>query len=222
LTIFCVWLLAMSWQVTALMTGAANHWHSRWESACLRDHRPSTGSRSGLRYQAIRSAPGRVMFDVAVASRCLTFSSFAASLSSETDSRCCRSPSSCQTADCPPPAALVPGRIHGDPQVEFDDFPVAPGGGTGLDAGSPASGEAGRLRLCHSRLAGAAGHATGRLWGFCGDLEDRGWCLRHLHCFASCVSAGRRADAGNPIGWSGAGSNRRPSAFQRVYHKDPA
>jgi RsiW-degrading membrane proteinase PrsW (M82 family) len=26
--------------------------------------------------------------------------------------------------DRPPPAPLVPGRVHGDPQVRFDDFPV--------------------------------------------------------------------------------------------------
>ena len=70
---------------------------------CTVAHRSATGSRSGLRYQAIRLAPGLVMFAVPVASRCLTFSSFAASLSSETDSHCCRSPSSCQTARHRPP-----------------------------------------------------------------------------------------------------------------------
>jgi hypothetical protein len=75
------------------------------------------------------------------------------------------------------------------------------------------SSQAGCLRLCRG-LAGASNRAAGQLWGFCGDLEDRGWCLRLLHFLASCVSAGRRADANDPIGWSGAGSNRRPSAFQ--------
>jgi hypothetical protein len=48
----------------------------------------------------------------------------------------------------------------------------------------------------------------------CGDLEDRGWCLRHLRFLASCVSAGRRADTYSLMGWTGAGSNRRSSAFQ--------
>ena len=50
LTIFCVWPVLMSWQVTASMTGAANRSHSRrWVSACLRDHRLSAGRRSGSR-----------------------------------------------------------------------------------------------------------------------------------------------------------------------------
>ena len=63
------------------------------------------------------------MFDARTVSRCLTFSSFAASSSSETDSHCCRSPTSCQTARHRPPFSR--GRIHSDPQVEFDYFPVA-------------------------------------------------------------------------------------------------
>jgi hypothetical protein len=44
--------------------------------------------------------------------------------------------------DRPPPAALVPERVHGDPEVELDDFAVAPGGGAGLDTGNPASSQA--------------------------------------------------------------------------------
>jgi hypothetical protein len=179
----------------------------RWQSACLRDHRSDTGRRSGLRYQTISSAPGLVMFAAPMASRCRTFSSFAASFSSETDSHCFRSPSRTRP---PATASLVPGRVHGDPEVQLDDFPVAPGSGTGLDAGNPA----GRLRLCRGRLAGATNRTTSRLWGFCGDLEDCGGDLRHLHFLASCVSAGRRTNASDLRRWSGAGSNRRPSAFQ--------
>ena len=50
LTIFCVCRILMSWQVTVPMTGAANRSHSlRWVCACLRDHCPSGGSRSGSR-----------------------------------------------------------------------------------------------------------------------------------------------------------------------------
>ena len=50
LTICWVCQVLMSWQVTAPMTGAANRSHSRrWVWACLRDHRSSTGSRSGSR-----------------------------------------------------------------------------------------------------------------------------------------------------------------------------
>ncbi|HEX7164244.1 MAG TPA: hypothetical protein VF223_23750 [Trebonia sp.] len=105
LTIFCAWTVVMSWQATAPMTGTANRWHRlRWVYACFRDHRFATGRRSGLRYQAIRSAPGLVMFAAPIASRCRTFSSFAASFSPETDSHCFRSPSSCQTARHRPPS----------------------------------------------------------------------------------------------------------------------
>ena len=104
LTIAWVCRVLMSWQATAPMTGAANRWHSRrWVSACLRDHCRSGGNRSGLRYQAIRSAPGRLMFGASAASRSVTFSSFAASLSSQTDSHCSRTPSSYHTARQRPP-----------------------------------------------------------------------------------------------------------------------
>jgi probable F420-dependent oxidoreductase len=40
------------------------------------------------------------------------------------------------------------------------------------------------------------------LEGHGGGGESDGWCLRHLHFLASCVSAGRRADAGSPE-WRG-------------------
>ncbi|HEX7162628.1 MAG TPA: hypothetical protein VF223_15505 [Trebonia sp.] len=98
-TIAWVCPVLMSWQVTAPMTGTANRSHSRrWVSACLRDHRRSADSRSGSRYQAIRSAPGRLIFGAPAASRSVTLSSLPASLSSDTASHCCRSPSSYQTA----------------------------------------------------------------------------------------------------------------------------
>ena len=70
----------------------------------------------------------------------------------------------------PPPAPVVLGRVHGDPLVQLDYFPVAPGGGSGLDSGDPA----GCIWLCDSQLEDTAGPAAGRMWGFCGDLEDRG------------------------------------------------
>ncbi len=50
LTICCVCEVLMSWQVTTLMTGAANRSHSRrWVCACLRGHRsrPAAGPGSG-------------------------------------------------------------------------------------------------------------------------------------------------------------------------------
>jgi hypothetical protein len=58
-------------------------------------------------------------------------------------------------------AANLPGRVHGDPVLQLDDLPAAPGGGEGLDAGNPD----GRLRRRRSRLAGTAGLAP----TCCGD-----------------------------------------------------
>ena len=45
--------------------------------------------------------------------------------------------------DRPPPAAFVPGRIHSDPEVKFDYLPVTPRGGPRVEAGNPASSQAG-------------------------------------------------------------------------------
>jgi len=61
LTIFGMWPVVMSWQVTVPMTGAANRSHiRRWVCACLRDHRSSTGRRFKLdvhsRAEAVESA----------------------------------------------------------------------------------------------------------------------------------------------------------------------
>ena len=89
----------MSWQVIAAMTGATNRSHSRrWVSACLRDHGRPAGCRSGDRYQAIRSAPGRSMSGASAASRSVTLASLAASFSSVTASHCRRRPFSYHTA----------------------------------------------------------------------------------------------------------------------------
>ena len=81
------------------MTGATNRSHSlRWVSACLRDHGRPAGCRSGDRYQAIRSAPGRSRPGASAASRSATLASLAASLSSATASHCRRRPPSYHTA----------------------------------------------------------------------------------------------------------------------------
>ena len=59
LRIFCMCPVLMSWQTTASMTGAANRSHSlRWVCACLRDHCPWTGRRSG-ETGSTRSGPRR-------------------------------------------------------------------------------------------------------------------------------------------------------------------
>jgi hypothetical protein len=64
--------------------------------------------------------------------------------------------------DRTPPAAFLPGRVHGDPVLQLDYFPVTPGGGAGLDAGNPAR----CLRLCGNQFEGAAG---GLARAGCGD-----------------------------------------------------
>jgi hypothetical protein len=212
LTIFCAWPGVMSWQATAPMTGAANRWHRRrWVSACLRG--PPVCHRETVRVEVprdqVRAGPGHVRRahgktppDLLQLGGELLLRDGLALL-----------PFAVLVPDRPPATALVTGRVHGDLEVEFDDRPVTTGGGPGLDAGNQAGRQPGCPRHCRA-LAGTANRATGRLWGFCGDLEDRGCCLRHLHFLASCVSAGRRADANDLGRWSGAGSNRRPSAFQ--------
>jgi hypothetical protein len=58
------------------------------------------------------------------------------------------------------------------------------------------------------------GSGAGRLWVFCGDLVVRGRGLRHGNPSLPAVCAGERAGRCYEIEWSGAGSNRRPSAFQ--------
>ena len=86
------------------MTGATNRSHSRrWVWACLRDHCSPAGSRSGDRYQAIRSAPDRSMPGASASSRSVIFASLAASFASVTASQYRRRPSSIQTARHRPP-----------------------------------------------------------------------------------------------------------------------
>jgi hypothetical protein len=183
------------------MAGLAYRWHrQRCVSACLRDRRSATGSRSGLRYQAMRSAPGLVMFAAPAESRCRTFSSSAASFSPETDSHCCRSPSSCP--DRPPPAPVVLGRVHGDPVIQLDDFPVAPRGGSALDSGDPG----GCLRLCDSQLQGSPGPTAGRLRRFCGILKIEAGACSSL---ASSLPAFPQAGGLTQEVWDGAGERIR-------------
>lgn len=59
-----------------------------------------------------------------------------------------------RSACAPRPRARPPatvgrprGRVHGDPVVQLDDVPVAPGGCPGLDSGDPGSCRADRLRM---------------------------------------------------------------------------
>ena len=169
----------MSWQVIAAMTGATNRSHSRrWVSACLADHGLPAGCRAGDRYQAIRSAPGRSRFGASAVSRSVTFSSLAASRSSDAASHCRRTPFSYQTARHRPPATLR--RVHRHPALQLHHHTAVAAGGR---AGIPAQQSAGPCRVERSRAAasgagGPPGPGAGRLWGFCGDLGLRG-CFRH-------------------------------------------
>ena len=155
----------------------------RWVSACLRDHLSATASRSGLRYQAIRSAPGRVMFAAPMASRCLTFSSFAASFSSETDSHCCRSPSSCQTARHRPPLSR-----GGYTVIRRSSSITSPSPRVAARVSKPATRPAARPVSFGFAAVALRVRLAGPRAG-CGDFEDRGWCLRHLHFLASSLPA---------------------------------
>ena len=117
LTMRCMSATVMSWQLTPAMTGATNRSHSRrWVSACLRDHGRPTGCRSGYRYQAIRSAPGRSRSGASACSRSVTLASLAASLSSVTASPDRRRPFSFNTARHRSPARLR--RVHRDPALQ--------------------------------------------------------------------------------------------------------
>ncbi len=88
------------------MTGAANRSHRRrWVSACLRDHRWCARCRSGSRYQAIRSAPGRSMSGAPAASRSVTLASLAASSASVMACRNRRRPFSVNAARHGAPAS---------------------------------------------------------------------------------------------------------------------
>jgi hypothetical protein len=119
--------------LTDAITGTAYRRHSRpWVSACLRDHRRSTGSRSGSRNHAIRSAPGLVMFGASASSRPTTFSSFPASLSSDAASHWRRSPLSYHTARQRPPSPRAGYTVtpHGStitpPSPRVSSRPVPP------------------------------------------------------------------------------------------------
>jgi hypothetical protein len=64
-----------------------------------------------------------------------------------------------------------------------------------------------------TRLPTPTGRAR-RLWVICGDLGLRGGGLPHRDHLSSWLCAGERTSSLLPDVWSGAGSNRRPSAFQ--------
>ena len=171
LTMRCMSARRMSWQQTAAMTGATNRSHSlRWVSACLRDHGRPAGCRSGDRYQAIRSAPGRSRPGASAASRSATLASLAASLSSATASHCRRRPPSYHTARHRSPArragyTVIPPSTstttRPSPRVAARPAPAAKAG----RAGAPWPRRSGR---------GPGNPGAGWLWVFCGDLGPDG------------------------------------------------
>ena len=130
----------------------------------------------------MRSAPGFVMFGASAWSRSVTFSSLAASFSSVAASHCCRSPSSYQIARHRPPSdragyTVIPhssSMTSPPPRVDSRPVPAA-----------RTCARAGLLAFFAARRQ-AVRHAQGRLWGFCGDLDVRGRCLRHRDTLSSC------------------------------------
>jgi hypothetical protein len=79
--------------------------------------------------------------------------------------------------DGPPPAPFGPGRVNRDPAVQLDDFPAASGG----RAADPAheGGAPARAGGPPQPSGGTRGVTRRRMWGFCGDLGDRGRGLCH-------------------------------------------
>ena len=94
----CMSATRMSWQGRSASTGSRNRWHSRRWVSCACDHACPAGCRSGARYQAIKSAPGRCRLGASVVSRTATLSSLAASRSCDTAWHCRRVPPSYHTA----------------------------------------------------------------------------------------------------------------------------
>src|ERR1700683_1148554 len=147
----------MSWQVTVLRTGAANLSHSRrWVSACLRDRAgPLHARRGGL------GPPGALL---RLGGQLLPGGGLALL------------PLAVLVPDGPPAARLLTRRVHGDAVLQLDNLAAGPGGG----APGPVRENPDGFRASGRRPLRAAGsRATARLWGSCGDLDDRGRCLRH-------------------------------------------
>jgi hypothetical protein len=86
--------------------------------------------------------------------------------------------------DSPPAAVLLPGRVHGDPVVQLDDFSATPGG----RATGPAVTDPTRRRENGARPDGAPRWLAGRrLWGTVGILEVADTaCAMKLSRFLRC------------------------------------
>ena len=113
----------MSWQQTAPMTGATNRSHSRrWVSACLRDHGLPAGCRSGHRYQAIRSAPGRSRFGASAAQPLGHLRQLGRQL--VLGHRLALPPPPVLVPHRPPPVPLPLRRVHRDPALQLHHHTV--------------------------------------------------------------------------------------------------
>jgi len=174
----------------------------------LRDHRSSTGSRSGSRKCLMRSAPGRFMFGASAASRSVTFSSFAVSFSWVPASHCCRCPFSCQTARQRPISSRA-----GYTVMPYSSSMTSPPPRVAARPVPFARTRPGAVRPGFARRAGRATLQAG-----CGDSVGilkiaAGTSVMPVPSLPAFPQAGGLTTE-TPYGWSGAGSNCRPSAFQ--------
>ena len=159
----------MSWQVTASMTGTANRSHSRrWVWACLRDQRSWTGSRSGVQVMRdqVRARPNHA--------RRAGREPLGDLLQLGGQLRLGRAlpvpPLAVLGADRPPRPGSSRAGYTMMPYPSSMTSPPPRVAARPSRSRGPGQGRAAGLRP--PRRAG--GLASGRLWGFCGDLETAG------------------------------------------------
>ena len=92
---------------------------------------------------------------------------------------------------CPPPAALLPRRVHRDPALQLNHHTtVAAGGRAGISAQQGAGPcRAARSRPAASKAAGSLGPGADQLWVFCGDLGLRAGASGTMACLLFLASS---------------------------------
>jgi hypothetical protein len=109
----------------------------------------------------------------------------------------------------PPRLPRHPRRVHRDPPAHLNHHTIRT-----TDGLAGVAANAGRPARLPPPGGAPGGPVAGRLCCFSVDPGLRGRYRRHGVPSLPAVCAGERASRCSEIGWSGAGSNRRPSAFQ--------